>query len=555
MRPFSEKGVPAAQILLFSLVFSSLFWLPLQGQVLPKMPVPDTRLWVADLSRASRSECIAAACLQGIINRRKPRIYLIGSAYDEKWLGWLLERRYITQTQRLPDMADLVERFRSELKGAVLWDPSVAETINIATMEAGLRQGIAASPEDAARWRLPILLDLRGRWRTEAEALDWSLENLKPKMRSGLMASIYPGAPFQLLRDYAVAARVFTFWASDRAALEKVASRFPPNTLLIGYWGYGWPDRPDYRGLSEYDGLLLLSRYGIVSSGSEFSANWSVQSGVRVPDAAFRRAPLPPPPLDPKKVYVAIHVVESGDALWYWQMRQRDIWENPALGSVPMGWSVNPTAQEAFPAILEWYYRRAPANQEFYGAISGMGYFSAPDFGQATGNVSAVWDTQARSLRQSLKRLSLRGVAMWMGPWRVPDNYQQILDHYASRLPEADFLLPDVGRAENIPYDQANYLLRNCAVFHCRSRWRIGPPTDPEGEIAWLTQEIRAQTPAARPAFLSVMAYSWTHDPATVRAVMERLGDEYIAVTPSQLSALYRKQAQAQASLSKAGKR
>jgi hypothetical protein len=35
------------------------------------------------------------------------------------------------------------------------------------------------------------------------------------------------------------------------------------------------------------------------------------------------------------------------------------------------------------------------------------------------------------------------------------------------------------------------------------------------------------------------MAYSWTHDPATMKAVLERLGPEYVPVTPSQLAALY----------------
>lgn len=510
-----------------------------QTQVLPRLPQPAHKVITLDVSRETWETRATLACLQGIINRKQPRLYLLHSPTERTWLDWLLERRYLREAEAVATPDALIARFRSEIRGAVVWDSALPETVNIASMEASLQQAVATTAERAAQWKLPVLLDLRGKWKTAAEALDWSLVHLKPKLRPRVMACLFPQMNGPQPRDYAVAVQAFQFWCDDKAALEKVARAFPPNTPLVGYWGHGFPDQPGFRGLTEYEGLLILSRWGQFSSGSEFSCNWSLHAGIRVPASAFRRAPLPAPALDTEKIYIAMHVVESGDALWYWERRQRAVWENPALGAAPIGWCVNPTARDVLPAVLEWYYRRAPANQEFYGAISGLGYFSAPDFGTLRPEREAVWKAHLSALRPYLRSLSLRGVAQWMGPWRVPDDYRAVLSRYAAHLPEAAFLLPDMGRAENLSYAQANYALGSSIVLHCRSRWRLGGPTDTEGEIAWLAEEIRKNTPTARPAFLSVMAYSWTHDPATMKAVLERLGPEYVPVTPSQLAALY----------------
>lgn len=507
------------------------------ASVLPHMPAADPNAVVTDARRETWETRVSLACLQGIVNRTRPRLYVVWSDSDETWLRWIRERHYVRTVTNLT-VPELLERFRPDIKGAVLYDPALPVTINIASMEASLRQGVLASSETASAWKLPVLEDLRGRWKTADEALKWSLKNLKPKMNPRLLATIYPGANSQSIRDYAVAARAFTFWCGDKPEFGEVMAAFPANSPLIGYWGYGDASKPDYPGLTEYDALLIFSKTGKFSTGSEFSSNWSYLSGLRVSEKAFQRKTLPPPNLKPNKVYLAISIVESGDALWYWQSRQREVWEDKNLGAVPVGWCLNPTAFDVIPAVLEWYYHRAPANQEFFCALSGAGYFSAPDFASGLPDANGVWQGQADLLRPYLRTLSLRGAGMWMGPWRVPDDYRRVLSQYVSRMPELSYLLPDMGRADNIPDNEASYLLGHCAVFHTRTRWRIGPPATQEEEIDWLVNDIRAHTPTRRPAFVSAMAYSWTHSPTTIQKVAERLGPGYVCVTPGQLAAL-----------------
>ena len=51
---------------------------------------------------------LTLTCLQGIVNRKQPRLYLLQDRYDELWLEWLKERGDIDQVEWLvahPEMA------------------------------------------------------------------------------------------------------------------------------------------------------------------------------------------------------------------------------------------------------------------------------------------------------------------------------------------------------------------------------------------------------------------------------------------------------------------
>ncbi len=82
-----------------------------------------------------------AAALQGLVNREKPRLFLryIGSADDFWWEqmtgagGWLEGRPVVKVTS----LNELLERFRDSYRGAVVWDPRVPATSNLASTVAG----------------------------------------------------------------------------------------------------------------------------------------------------------------------------------------------------------------------------------------------------------------------------------------------------------------------------------------------------------------------------------------------------------------------------------
>lgn len=95
--------------------------------------------------------CHAVATLQGIVNRKGPRLYVRyvnvrGRNVDDYWLdrlrepgGWLAGRRI----QRVPDIEALLREFRRDIRGAVVYDPAVPATSNLASTLAGVHDLIA----------------------------------------------------------------------------------------------------------------------------------------------------------------------------------------------------------------------------------------------------------------------------------------------------------------------------------------------------------------------------------------------------------------------------
>jgi hypothetical protein len=91
------------------------------------------------------------ATLQGIVNRQSPRLYLFyienaGINIDRYWWdkyrqeGKWLEKATVTQCR---DMVELVTLFKKEIAGAVVYDPNVAATSNVASSIAGVDNLIA----------------------------------------------------------------------------------------------------------------------------------------------------------------------------------------------------------------------------------------------------------------------------------------------------------------------------------------------------------------------------------------------------------------------------
>ena len=126
-----------------------------------------------DGTPASYDEAMAAACVQGIINRASPELYLLSTTNTRPqfWLGLLAkDGRWLQGRERkpLPDLGALVKLAGKRAKGVIIWDPAVPASVNVATTLAGVYDAVVLSPEFAgrylAKWRLPVLNDLRGKF-------------------------------------------------------------------------------------------------------------------------------------------------------------------------------------------------------------------------------------------------------------------------------------------------------------------------------------------------------------------------------------------------------
>src|SRR5437588_4055895 len=141
-----------------ALVAAAVPSLALPAQAAPRARTGSAPLLVADLGPLSADERLVFAALQGIVNRRGPRVYLEGM--DETAGTWRREAIPLATAPTAP--YDLVRTFRNQLRGLVVWDPSLAvDTQNVATTVAGQRDLLPVSPALArvlARrpYRLPI---------------------------------------------------------------------------------------------------------------------------------------------------------------------------------------------------------------------------------------------------------------------------------------------------------------------------------------------------------------------------------------------------------------
>jgi hypothetical protein len=147
-------------------------------------------------------------------------------------------------------------------------------------MLCGVEDAVAASPRLAKDLNLPVIADLRDRWRTNAEAYEWAFKNLygsgdegrgtsKPKLNHHVIACAYPDHIG--MRDYFVQHRIFIFWISgpvdgarrggdpnaEVRLMEKLFAQMPVNIPVMSY-----PWAGQDVGIGEGPGVTLFSEFG-----------------------------------------------------------------------------------------------------------------------------------------------------------------------------------------------------------------------------------------------------------------------------------------------------
>jgi hypothetical protein len=527
----------------------------------PPVPPPSARLSVVDLAGESLDRRLAATTLQGQANSSGEAVlYLLAAHWDQFWLDRLVETGAIEGYSRL-SVDEAFATFASRYRSIVVYDSQVPASMNVATALASVESGVVAGEEDAATLAggRPII-DLRGRFRSNAEAYQWALEEIWPRLSHRVIAAYHPTATSHMLRDYLVARRVMPIWvtseersdgqvavhADELAVFEELLRVSPENIPMVGFITSG-PDA----GLTEYGGVGLAGEYGKFSVVCDFMSNSSLLSGVPTDLAGalqsyWSRTRRPAPELDPTKVYLAICIVESGDAPGYWQSRQYQVWEDPMQGRVPINWSVGPAVYELLPPVFAYFVERASPLDHFYTAISGAGYVHPyRGFLDASAAPEAAWNRYLELTAQSMALLGSPELGLYTDAWRPFDRELQdpTTRRFAEGVPGLEMLLMGMGRDEGFDERSATYVLppKDVVVSHVLTRWPHDHHALSRDEnIAWLVEDIRDQTPADRPGFMAVMALSWSHDASSLSEVLDRLGPDYIPVLLPEFRSLWR---------------
>lgn len=505
---------------------------------------PPQHLTVYNVRHASYEVQISISTLVGLINRPEPRIYLNWRPNDQFWQQELLST-IPTEISTLADDAildELLTHYLDLVQGYIIYDPACPDSINVATMQAAIHNGVAISPTQAERFQSapyarPIIDDLRTyHWTNRVQVYHWAFEHLFPHCTPHCIAGLDPKNSVGI-RPYLVATRTFIYWLhplsilpqpsagwlSERALMKTIFHACAPNTLHLGWF------------LQEGSGVTLTSHAAIPVIASDYLSNLEVWSAIQ--PATPVTLPVPPAPdlSSPQpKIYLSFTMSE-GDNMQYVQERLLTLWKDPARGSVPIGWPIAPLLQQAAPTLLDYYARTATTNDEFIAGPSGLGYMYPSKWPFTR---LAAFAQQSGELMQQLQlsHLEVLDSNFWLHPLLI----------YRAIAMGAGMALIDEQARQALVHELASYGLRGILSGggQARASWRkqgdipVYQNIGIAKTVADTVNMIRQATPAQRPYFINVYVLAWQMGPAELKQVVEQLGSEYEVVLPGTLLAM-----------------
>lgn len=368
----------------------------LTGRLYPTNPVPTESLVVVDLSNDDIESQVAAIGLQGIVNRTATeKVYVKNSRckdnrgnWQVKWgtmaqMGQFWLDEIFTDTPKTvlepetgcknPAFKAMLARYRDCVKGAVIYDPELVEaTIEAATTIAAQTDALILSPslyEQLRSMDLPVIEDLRGKFNSNIECLDWLMDNYFEGANHDVAFTwSHMTTDFDLSwgaanKDYVVANRLFTFFLDIKVPgechyYEKVIKKYPAGTQIMGWTDELWADK-------------LFADYGYVMVPFISVENMTVMSSY----PSIKREPLEPKVYDVDNNTVCIaFLISDGDNLLHTMVYMPNTIRNsPAFGEVPITWIINPGIVDLAPRVFDWYLDRFESTGQELGAMMGDG--------------------------------------------------------------------------------------------------------------------------------------------------------------------------------------
>ena len=411
---------------------------PNEGLVMPApTPLENGVLYVYTLQRPAGTidaydEALAAACIQGLLNRSGVHLY-IHSHPDETmtrhWLdlfgsdGWLSSYRQV----EVPDFDALMLLGLNAVKGCAIWDTAVPASVNVATVAAGVEDLIVFSPSMAAQYRrkygIPVVRDFRGMFTgkesgsAKNDAYRWAVdEYLSKGLCSTHLMCLYEDSyltrksgdlSYVVTRDWAVCNKAFVYdlspWGDEapqddkkqrkgldketytlilKAQLEQSAGSCM--TEVAGFFSFRkYSNQPGYTSIhgdvaTEWENVALISPYNCYQNTVAGNCyNMSVHSKAPVGPQTQGRPVISGTPKN-GKTYIAFLMADFDSATpLYEYMVGKHIWDDPERGNLPVLWGINPNLGETYPDIMEYLYRTR-TDADWFGADASCAGYTNP---------------------------------------------------------------------------------------------------------------------------------------------------------------------------------
>jgi hypothetical protein len=465
----------------------------------------------------SSAEMYLFASLKGIINKTKPRIFSYeGNAAGEGPYTWL-QSLGLSWTEH-PDKWNLISKYRKELAGLIVYDPEQIHTVNLATMIAGNKKALIASPAlldrvTAAPYNLPVLADLRGKFASKLEIYQAIYKDYWPALDHRLLIGLNPHAHKAALREYATALGAAVIWLDPKVPgeselLNNFLSSMPPGANFMGWW-------PE-----EAPGVERASRYGIATIASDHASNLTIHSGM---PRTIKRKPIPPAPPLTNKIYVAF-ILSDGDNLQYVEHLMRKLWDNPDRGSVPMGWTISPAMLDAMPGALNFFWKTATDNDNLISGPSGYGYAYPNMFPDQQSLNNFVSRTEEYNVRAGLRVVTI---------WNTITGgiNQNVGETFAKLAPSLlGLTAQNTGGGLTIYNERLPGMALSCN--YCTDEQAMKDHIA-KASSGWNRNE---------PRFVIIQAQPWKNvTPTSFKNVAATLNEDYLVVRPDHIFELIRK--------------
>jgi len=529
----------------------------------PTFQSPD-HLDVYDIRGASQDTQLAITTMTGNINRQKPQVYLLSSADAAFWLQQVFSQipHDVSPATGNAALDAMLNKYASSIQGMIIYDPNSMDSINIATMLAGQRDGMVVSPALAGTLQkpphqLPVIADLGiYQWKNRIQAYTWAERNLLKTSSTTLIAGLDPkisGA----LRSFLVATRTFIYWLdaskclpdifngwiSECGLMQRIFSEFPAGLIHLGWF------------IDEPDGVKLTSQASMPVLASDFFENLEVWTSVQnvpgiqqtqtaieldkeevveeehvgtglapssaigqTPSSASRQTPPPATVLNivdnvssgAPKAYVSF-TISDGDNLQYDQHRMAALWRDSVRGSIPIGWTNSPSLVQTAPSLAAYYLSTASSNDELIAGPSGEGYMYPSDWPQAQlPSFLKLTGELMQAMKLSIIQVLDSGSSQAFVNPGLQTTYVDVLAPYGVKG-----ILSGSGQTQSTWKKISGVcVLQNLGL------------ADSVSKTVSLIKNASAQ-------YLNVYVMAWTMTPSDLQQVVQQLGNQYEIVKPS----------------------
>ena len=356
----------------------------LQGEwqppsIFPTSRMPQSLIAVPLKPDMTWHEKMLFTCLQGLVNREEPQVYLICSKHDQDWLD-LYKKQYGIQYETVEDPYELLARFSKKLKGYVVYDADMLDSANVATVFGGIEDAVPVSRDLVGHLRdvgLSELEDFTGRWANRLDAYRWAAARLLPRCNRRLIAGACVDIPHWpsdsiYLRDYLIAHKIFTFDLSsslrDRQDVDLFnhicAQVAAPGVLL------GWHCARD----NEHEYVALAAGYGLFVICGTSASNLTVHSAIRPPEKPFIQRHREPHEVKlENKVYISF-MSTDGDSMSSMLSYCSGAFAEEVRGQFPYTWGFLPSGYNLMPGVAQFYYDNLTENDYLVAGPSGAAY-------------------------------------------------------------------------------------------------------------------------------------------------------------------------------------